>query len=92
MTQFCVKMLLNEVMTMTHSITLEIPEDIYKPIAEEAKAEGRKIEEIALERRAKGSLKQEKDPLDEFVGIIQGDIPDWAENHDKYLGEDLAKI
>lgn len=76
---------------MTHSLTLEIPEDIYKPIAEEAKAEGRKVEEIALERLAKGNSKMEKDPLDEFVGVIQSDVPDWADNHDKYLGEELAK-
>ena len=34
---------------MTHSITIELPENIYLPIAKEAKAKGRKIEEIALE-------------------------------------------
>ena len=34
---------------MTHSLTLEIPENIYKPLAEEAEAKGRKVEEIALE-------------------------------------------
>jgi hypothetical protein len=34
---------------MTHSITIEIPENIYQPLAEEAKAKGRKVEEIALE-------------------------------------------
>jgi hypothetical protein len=84
-------MFVREVSEMTHSLTLEIPEEIYQPIAEEAKAEGRKVEEIALERLAKGNSKQEKDPLDEFVGIIRSDIPDWADNHDKYLGEELAK-
>lgn len=38
---------------MTHSLTLEIPESIYKPLAEEAEAKGRKVEEIALEKLAK---------------------------------------
>ncbi|MBX7173853.1 MAG: hypothetical protein K1X72_22985 [Pyrinomonadaceae bacterium] len=38
---------------MTHSITIKIPENIYQPLAKEAKAKGRKIEEIALERLAK---------------------------------------
>jgi hypothetical protein len=34
---------------MTHSVTIEIPENIYQPLAAEAKAKGRKVEEIALE-------------------------------------------
>ncbi|CAN5849031.1 hypothetical protein BH20ACI4_BH20ACI4_23320 [soil metagenome] len=34
---------------MTHSIVLEVPENIYLPLAEEAEAKGRKVEEIALE-------------------------------------------
>jgi hypothetical protein len=34
---------------MTHSIVLEVPENIYQPLAEEAEARGRKVEEIALE-------------------------------------------
>lgn len=34
---------------MTHSITIKIPENIYQPLAKEAKAKGRKIEEVALE-------------------------------------------
>ncbi len=34
---------------MTHSLVLEVPENIYQPLAEEAEAKGRKIEEIALE-------------------------------------------
>lgn len=38
---------------MTPSLTLEIPESIYKPLAEEAEAKGRRVEEIALERLAK---------------------------------------
>ncbi len=33
---------------MTHSITIEIPENIYQPLAKEAKLKGRKIEEVAL--------------------------------------------
>lgn len=34
---------------MTHSLLLEVPENIYQPLAEEAEAKGRKVEEIALE-------------------------------------------
>ncbi len=34
---------------MTHSLLLEVPESIYQQLATEAGAEGRKVEEIALE-------------------------------------------
>jgi hypothetical protein len=35
---------------MTHSLTLEIPENIYEPLAEEAHAKGQRVEDLALER------------------------------------------
>ena len=53
---------------MTHSLLLEVPESIYQPIVEEARAEGRKVEEIALERLAVKKSQTTTDPLDEFVG------------------------
>jgi hypothetical protein len=34
---------------MTHSLTLEIPENIYEPLAEEASAKGQSVEDLALE-------------------------------------------
>lgn len=75
---------------MTHSIVLEVPESIYQPIAEEARAEGRKVEEIALERLAVKKTNPTADPLDEFVGAFRSDVSDWADNHDKYIGENLV--
>ncbi len=76
---------------MTHSITLEIPENIYRTLDEEAKSKGRKVEEIALEKLRNGESTETEDPLDKFVGAFRSDVPDWAENHDKYIGEELAK-
>ena len=76
---------------MTHSLLLEVPESIYQPIVEEARVEGRKIEEIALERLANCKPKKIDDSLDEFVGAFRSDVPDWADNHDKYLGENLTR-
>jgi hypothetical protein len=31
------------------------------------------------------------DPLEEFIGAIRSDIPDWGKNHDRYLGEGLLE-
>lgn len=76
---------------MTHSLTLEIPENIYQPLAEEAEAKGRKIEEIALAKLAKDEPELMDDPFEKFIGSFRSDVPDWADNHDKYLGENLMR-
>jgi len=74
---------------MTHSITIELPEHIYQPLAKEAKAKGRKVEEIALERLAKDSSKKIDDPFEKFIGAFDSKGKDWANRHDEYLGENL---
>ncbi|MBA2334086.1 MAG: hypothetical protein H0V90_04020 [Blastocatellia bacterium] len=52
---------------------------------------GKQIEQIALEKLAKGEPKLIDDPLDKFIGAFKGDVPDWGENHDKYLGENYMR-
>ncbi len=76
---------------MTHSLLLEVPETVYQLLAEKASENGKKIEEIALEKLAKDEPKLIDDPLDEFVGAFRSDVPDWADKHDKYLGENLMR-
>jgi hypothetical protein len=76
---------------MTHSLLLEVPESIYQPIVEEAEAEGRKVEEIALERLANGNSKKINDPFEKFIGSFDSKGMDWANRHDEYLGENLMR-
>ncbi len=76
---------------MTHSIILEVPENIYQGIVKEAESKKRKVEEIALERLAKDTPQGIEDALDEFVGAFRSNVPDWANNHDKYLSENLMR-
>ncbi len=76
---------------MTHSPLLEVPESIYQPIVEEARAEGRKVEEIALERLANGKPKKIDDPFEKFIGSFDSKGMDWARRHDEYLGENLMR-
>jgi hypothetical protein len=30
---------------------------------------------------------EETDPLEEFIGAFESDVPDWADNHDKHLAD-----
>jgi len=76
---------------MTHSLVLEVPENIYQPLAEEAEAKGRKVEEIALERLVNGEPKQVEDPFEKFIGAFDSKGLDWANRHDEYLGENLMR-
>lgn len=58
---------------MTHSLTIEIPENIYRGIVIEAESKKRKVEEIALERLARdeslsdGEFEKLADELADFV-------------------------
>lgn len=61
---------------MTHSLTLEIPENIYQPLAEEAEARGQKVEEIALEKLAK-----EQPMTDEEFEKLADELADYFEKN-----------
>ena len=76
---------------MTHSLVLEVPESIYQSLVSEAEVEGRTVEEVALERLTVKKPQSAVDPLDEFVGAFDSGGMDWADNHDKYLGESLMR-
>jgi antitoxin ParD1/3/4 len=64
---------------MTHSITIELPENIYQPLAEEAKAKGQKVEEIALEKLAKDVSSQTDEEFerlaDELADFFEKNLP-----------------
>lgn len=76
---------------MTHSLVLEVPENIYQSLAEKASKNGKKIEEIALEKLAKDESKQIEDPFEKFIGAFDSGGMNWAEKHDEYLGENLKR-
>ncbi|MBS1798031.1 MAG: hypothetical protein JSS81_29710 [Acidobacteria bacterium] len=63
---------------MTHSLVLEVPENIYRPLVEEAEAKGRKVEEIALERLAKEEVPGDEDferLADELADFFEKNLP-----------------
>ncbi len=63
---------------MTHSIVLEIPENIYQGIVKEAASKKRKVEEIALERLAKDEISDDEEferLADELADYFQKSMP-----------------
>lgn len=76
---------------MTHSITFELPDAAYKRLVEKASKNGKRVEDFVAEQLANGDAPAVDDPFEKFIGSLETDIPDWADNHDKYIGEALYR-
>jgi predicted transcriptional regulator len=76
---------------MGHTLTLEIPEDVFESLEKIAKQTGRTPEEIILHSIATHARQAADDPLDKWIGAFDSGIPDWADNHDKYIGESILQ-
>ncbi|MEW6609109.1 MAG: hypothetical protein AB1422_13080 [bacterium] len=76
---------------MGHTLTLEVPEKIYEPLIRTAKQTGRTPEKLALEWLKTAIRTTVEDPVENFIGVFKSNIPDWADQHNKYIGADLMK-
>ena len=74
---------------MGHRLILEVPQEVYDPLAAAANRSGATPEELAVAWLTAVSLQAAQDPVEGFIGVVRGNVPDWAEQHDKYLGEAL---
>lgn len=77
---------------MTYSLTLELPEAVYKNLVEKAAKSGKPVEDIVLDRLT-NDVESDliDDSFEKFIGSLRSDVPDWADNHDKYIGESLYR-
>ena len=76
---------------MTHSITFELPDAAYKRLVEKALKSGKRVEDFVAEQVMNGDAAPVDDPFEKFIGSLDTDIHDWADNHDKYIGEALYR-
>ncbi len=77
---------------MNQILHITIPEKVYSTLERAAKTTQQPLEKVAadwLERAAQAS----EDPLMALIGSMSSepDVRDWADQHDKYLGENLAE-
>ena len=59
---------------MTHSIVLEVPENIYRRIVAEAESQKRKVEEIALEKLAKDTSSDDEE-FEKLADYVEKNMP-----------------
>ncbi|MCS6843232.1 MAG: hypothetical protein NZ528_02760 [Caldilineales bacterium] len=74
---------------MDYTLTLKVPQGAYEPLVKIAEQTGRSPEEIAREWLLSAIRTAVEDPLENFIGALRSDIPDWADQHDTYLGQAL---
>ncbi len=74
---------------MGHILKLELSEDIYILLKKLSEKAGQMPEILATQWVISEARKQADDPLEKFIGKFELNKPDWADNHDRYIGEIL---
>ena len=76
---------------MSHTLILDVPEDVYEPLLKKAKQAGSTPEELAVKWLLTIIRNVMNDPVENFIGAFSSNISDWADQHDKYLGGTLME-
>jgi hypothetical protein len=72
--------------SMSHTLSLELPEELHKSLLEKAKQAGKSPEAFAVQLLASATATVMHDPLEQFIGAFSSHGSDWADEHDTYLG------
>jgi hypothetical protein len=71
---------------MGHTLTLDIPEDVYQLLVQKAEQTGQLPETVAVQLLTTVVQPQSTDPLEQFIGAFDSQGADWADRHDANLG------
>jgi hypothetical protein len=74
---------------MEYTLKLEMPESVYEPLVKVAEQRGQSPEELACEWLIMAIRAATEDPVENFIGAFKGAVPDWADQHDRYIGQTL---
>jgi len=75
---------------MGHTLTLDVPEDVYQSLIRQAKQTGQPPEAVAVQLLASATRHRVDDLLEQFIGAFRSHGVDWADEHDVYLGKVVA--
>ena len=68
-----------------HTLTLELPDDIYEPLLHQAQRSASTPEGLLTQWAVKAVQPVPEDPLLNLLGSIEGDVNDVSARHDEYL-------
>jgi hypothetical protein len=72
---------------MGHTLTLDVPEDVYESLRQQAEHTGQSPEAFAVQLLATAIQQPVDDPLEQFIGAFSSQGASWADHHDAYLGK-----
>ena len=72
---------------MGHTLTLDVPEEVYQSLIQQAEQTGLPPEAVAVQLLATATQHPIDDPLEQFIGAFSSQGIAWAEQHDVYLGK-----
>jgi hypothetical protein len=76
---------------MSHTLTLDVPESVYRSLIQKAGEAGQPPEVLAVKLLATATHSEAGDPLEEFIGAFNSQGIDWADHHDAHLGNALKE-
>ena len=71
---------------MSHTLTLDLPDELFTFLEKTAKKTGQLPETIAVQWLNSVTEHIFDDPVEQFIGAIKSPVHDWADSHDQYLG------
>lgn len=77
--------------TAMHTLTLELPDDIYEPLLHQAQRSASTPEALLTQWAIKAVQPVPEDPLLKLLGSIEGNVCDVSARHDEYLGLSLQR-
>lgn len=72
---------------MRHTLSLQLSEDVYSLLLKLSEQTGLLPEVLATQWVISETRKQSDDPLEKFIGRFGFGKTDWADNHDRFIGE-----
>lgn len=82
-------MCLGSEIEMPHQVILELPDEVYQPLAHTAEQTGRSVEAVAQAALAESVSIKPGSLLEKWVGFWSSGVPDAGLRHDEYLGKAL---
>ena len=75
---------------MGHTLTLDVPEEVYQSLIQQAEQTGQPPEAVAVQLLASATQYRVDDPFERFIGAFRSHGADWTDEHDVYLGQAIA--
>ena len=77
---------------MGHTLTLDMPEDVYQSLRQKVKQIGQSPEALAVQLLATATQHQSEDPWEQFIGAFNSQGSNWADHQDTYLGQSVRGV